>query len=295
MIRKVQKLGISSSEADRTKASALGDAANSKLEIFAAANKYISQRRRGEGLERDGVVGLYNLGFQAIQATKTNKVPPEVHAIFTAIGKCADASGPDGLRTVAYDSETMGNRVRYFDFLAGKDGVKDVVGNLYTVSYNISQQYVDQNGLGRAELIEQKTFFNFERMLRLGVGPVIRGYIDLIKDFSTIEEADAAVEAEWLADAKVGDEEDDGIADEKDEDSSGSSGPCGNHIRRLGHLEPLMSTQAKRTTTPSPWKRRRTTKAKRAPRRRTRRRRRRSTASTSRSRRSSPCISWRRF
>ena len=89
LIRKVQKLGISSSEADRTKASALGDAANSKLEIFAAANKYSSQRRRGEGLERDGVVGLYNLGFQAIQATKTNKVPPEVHAIFTAIGKCA--------------------------------------------------------------------------------------------------------------------------------------------------------------------------------------------------------------
>ena len=229
LIRKVQKIGISSSEADRTKALELQDAANSKLERVIAAGKYISQRQRGEGLSRDAVVELYNLGFQAIQATKTNKAPAEVQAIFTAIGKRADDSGPDGLRTVAYDSETMGNRVRYYDFLAGKGGVKDVVGNLLTVSRNISRHYVDENGLGRAEAIEQTTFFNLESMRRLGVRHVIRCYIDSIKDFSSEEEAEAAAEAELRADAKDGDEEDDGIADDEDSDDL-----CGNHIPRVG-------------------------------------------------------------
>ena len=303
LIRKVQKLGISSSEADRTKALELQDRANSRLEIFATANTYISQRQRGAGLSRDGVVELYNHGFQAIEATKTNKVPAEVRAIFTAIGKCADGSGPDGLLAVALDSESMGNEVRYGDFVAGKDGVKDVVGNLLTVSCNRSRQYVDQIGLGRAELIEQKTFFNFERMRRLGVLHVIHCFIDSIKDFQTVEQAKAAAEAEWRAEAD-GDEEDEGIADEEDEDSSG---PCGNHIRRLGHLEPLMSTQAKRRRRPSSWKRRTTTttKARRAPTRKRRSRtpsassdqlrRRQISAHTSRRWRSSPCISWRRF
>ena len=49
-------------------------------------------------------------------------VPAEVRAIFTAIGKLADDSGSDGLLAVAYDSESMGNQVRYGDFLAGKGG-----------------------------------------------------------------------------------------------------------------------------------------------------------------------------
>ena len=186
LIRKVQKIGISSSEADRTKALELQDAANSKLERVIAAGKYISQRQRGEGLSRDAVVELYNLGFQAIQATSTNKVPAEVQAIFTAIGKRADASGSDGLRTVAYDSESMGNQVRYGDFLAGKGGVMHVVGNLLTVSYNMSRQYVGQNGLGRAELIEQKTFFNLESMRRLGVRHVVKGFHVCIVDVAAM-------------------------------------------------------------------------------------------------------------
>ena len=186
LIRKVQKIGISSSEADRTKALELQDAANSKLERVIAAGKYISQRQRGEGLSRDAVVELYNLGFQAIQATSTNKVPAEVQAIFTAIGKRADGSGPDGLRTIAYDSESMGNQVRYGDFLAGKGGVMHVVGNLLTVSYNMSRQYVGQNGLGRAELIEQKTFFNLESMRRLGVRHVVKGFHVCIVDVAAM-------------------------------------------------------------------------------------------------------------
>jgi hypothetical protein len=227
LIRKIAKLGTS--EADRTKALELQDAANSRLGIYAAANEYISQRQRGEGLSRNGVVELYNHGFQAIEATRTNKVPAEVRAIFTAIGKLADDSGSDGLLAVAYDSESMGNQVRYGDFLAGKDGVKDVVGNLLTVSYNMSRQYVGQNGLGRAELIEQKTFFNLESMRRLGVRHVIRCYINSIKDFSSEEEAEAAAEAELRADAKDGDEEDDGIADDEDSDDL-----CENHIPRGG-------------------------------------------------------------
>ena len=189
---KLSKLRLDN-DYDGVKASELADEAELSFDKAALTEAIMRKRDVGETLSRDEVVHMYELADRAAKDYTGKKLPAEARFIFTAIGSRAVTSADpahvptpserDGVLAVALDTESMGNRVRYGDFLAGRGNVKDVIGNLLTVSCNRSRQYVDQNGLGRAELIEQKTFFNFDRMLRLGVRHVIRCYIDSIKDF----------------------------------------------------------------------------------------------------------------
>ena len=236
---KLSKLRLDN-DYDGVKASELADEAELIFDKAALTEAIMRKRDVGETLSRDEVVHMYELADRAAKDYTGKKLRAEARFIFTAIGSRAVTSADpahvptpserDGELAVALDTESMGNQVRYGDFLAGKGGVKDVVGNLLTVSYNMSRQYVGQNGLGRAELIEQKTFFNLESMRRLGVRHVVYCFLRATKDFPdrSVEEAEAAAEAEWRAEAGD-DEEDDGIADDEDSDDL-----CGNHIPRGG-------------------------------------------------------------